>query len=204
MENNLSTSSEKARINCFNDYRPDHQLENFNNFNRNNDPIIEKSDSFNDNHDDFISNFDKFKNGDEPMEKSDSLSAEMVDKRIEALPYILDLRKIQSSDQQIQAMDDHGGENANVVESCLWLDRQEPSFDDVDEIDRLISSLSSIADKSNPLEIPDTRVETFAQMVQSRIDECESGSFKFGPEFRSRFYSDGCGESNIQIDEIAR
>ncbi|GMH19114.1 hypothetical protein Nepgr_020955 [Nepenthes gracilis] len=82
MENNLSTSSEKARINYFNDYRPDHQLENFNNFNRNNDPIIEKSDSFNDNHDDFISNFDKFKNGDEPMEKSDSLSIEMVDKRI--------------------------------------------------------------------------------------------------------------------------
>ncbi|GMH19112.1 hypothetical protein Nepgr_020953 [Nepenthes gracilis] len=180
MENNLSTSSEKARINYFNDYRPDHQLENFNNFNRNNDPIIEKSDSFNDNHDDFISNFDKFKNGDEPMEKSDSLSAEMVDKRIEALPYILDLRKIQSSDQQIQAMDDHGGENANVVESCLWLDRQEPSFDDVDEIDRLISSLSSIADKSNPLEIPDTRVETFARMVQSRIDECANRSFKFG------------------------
>ncbi|GMH32077.1 hypothetical protein Nepgr_033921 [Nepenthes gracilis] len=180
MENNLSTSSEKARINCFNDYRLNHQLENSNNFNRNNDPIIEKSDNFNDNHDDFISNFDKFKNGDEPMEKSDSLSAEMVDKRIEALPYILDLRKIQSSDQQIQAMDDHGGENANVVESCLWLDGQEPSFDDVDEIDRLISSLSSIADKSNPLEIPGTRVETFAQMVQSRIDEYESGSFKFG------------------------
>ncbi|GMH32074.1 hypothetical protein Nepgr_033918 [Nepenthes gracilis] len=114
------------------------------------------------------------------MEKSDSLSAEMVDKRIEALPYILDLRKIQSSDQQIQAMDDHGGENANVVESSLWLDRQEPSFDDVDEIDLLISSLSSIADKSNPLEIPGTRVETFAQMGQSRIDEYESGSFKFG------------------------
>ncbi|GAB2262507.1 hypothetical protein Droror1_Dr00003504 [Drosera rotundifolia] len=84
------------------------------------------------------------------------------------------------NDEPHKVEDVEGKESAHVDGHHDLHDQ--PSFEGVsEEIERIMSDLSSMTDKSNALEIPDA-VDVFVKMVKTKVERYNSGSMAFGRE----------------------